>query len=260
MSGQYGGYQQPSPTQAQGQFGGYGGHQTGGYQSHSPVPPHSPGYAPPPPTQQPYAAAQQHGYHQGYGGPPPPPPPAPSSGGYQSDRPPQSPTVSVHHGGLSGFTARPEYGSAGGQPSYRPHEHSSAQDAIPSEKPYFSGDVVQETKPAKTSVLSTFTTGLNSALHDYARNLFPATSTYNQQAAAQGINTTHADQGRVTGHRFDSFARTRTGNGAKWYVDGHDYMYAVSVALEKAQKSIYILDCRFCMRNTGKMLTYLQGG
>lgn len=43
-------------------------------------------------------------------------------------------------------------------------------------------------------------------------------------------------------HRFDSFAPERDGNKIKWYVDGRDYFYAVSVALEKAKETIYIED------------------
>ena len=43
-------------------------------------------------------------------------------------------------------------------------------------------------------------------------------------------------------HRFQSFAPQREGNDVKWYVDGCSYMYAVSVALEHAQRAIWILD------------------
>ncbi|KAF2863254.1 phospholipase D/nuclease [Piedraia hortae CBS 480.64] len=43
-------------------------------------------------------------------------------------------------------------------------------------------------------------------------------------------------------HRFQSFAPQRAGNEVKWYVDGCSYMYAVSVALEQARESIWILD------------------
>ena len=42
--------------------------------------------------------------------------------------------------------------------------------------------------------------------------------------------------------RFHSFAPPRTGNDAKWFVDGCGYMWAVSVALEEAKESIWILD------------------
>ena len=45
-------------------------------------------------------------------------------------------------------------------------------------------------------------------------------------------------------HRYGSFAAQRTGNDAKWYVDGCGYMWAVSRALEQATESIWILDCR----------------
>ncbi|KAH6683502.1 phospholipase D p1 [Plectosphaerella plurivora] len=44
------------------------------------------------------------------------------------------------------------------------------------------------------------------------------------------------------GHRFDSFFPERDGNIIKWYVDGRDYMWAVSEALEKATETIYIAD------------------
>lgn len=43
-------------------------------------------------------------------------------------------------------------------------------------------------------------------------------------------------------HRFESFAPEREGNKIKWYVDGRNYFWAVSVALEAAKESIYIAD------------------
>ncbi|KHJ34460.1 putative phospholipase d1 [Erysiphe necator] len=43
-------------------------------------------------------------------------------------------------------------------------------------------------------------------------------------------------------NRFHSFASRREHNSAKWYVDGCGYMWAVSVALEEARESIWILD------------------
>ncbi|KAM3542439.1 hypothetical protein ARSEF1564_004657 [Beauveria bassiana] len=42
-------------------------------------------------------------------------------------------------------------------------------------------------------------------------------------------------------NRYHSFAPENTGD-AKWFVDGCSYFYAVSQALERAQKSIFILD------------------
>ncbi|PPQ99833.1 hypothetical protein CVT24_009627 [Panaeolus cyanescens] len=44
------------------------------------------------------------------------------------------------------------------------------------------------------------------------------------------------------GHRFTSFAGERSGNTAKWHVDGHDYMWALSEMIDKAQEFIFILD------------------
>jgi len=43
-------------------------------------------------------------------------------------------------------------------------------------------------------------------------------------------------------HRFESYFPEREGNHVKWYVDGRDYFWAVSIALEKAEESIYICD------------------
>ncbi|KAF2659568.1 phospholipase D/nuclease [Lophiostoma macrostomum CBS 122681] len=43
-------------------------------------------------------------------------------------------------------------------------------------------------------------------------------------------------------HRFNSFAPERDGNLIKWYIDGRDYFWAVSVALEHAKETIYIAD------------------
>ena len=42
--------------------------------------------------------------------------------------------------------------------------------------------------------------------------------------------------------RFQSYFPIRDGNKIKWYVDGRDYFWAVSVALENAKETIYIED------------------
>lgn len=43
-------------------------------------------------------------------------------------------------------------------------------------------------------------------------------------------------------HRYKSFAPQRSGNKVKWYVDGRDYFWAVSEALDRAKETIYIAD------------------
>jgi phospholipase D1/2 len=43
-------------------------------------------------------------------------------------------------------------------------------------------------------------------------------------------------------HRFNSFFPERPKNNIKWYVDGRDYFWAVSIALESAKETIYIED------------------
>ena len=44
-----------------------------------------------------------------------------------------------------------------------------------------------------------------------------------------------------TANRYSSFAPQSSGH-AKWYVDGASYFWAVSMALEQARESVYILD------------------
>ena len=54
---------------------------------------------------------------------------------------------------------------------------------------------------------------------------------------------TDAKRDRIaSSHRYNSFAPERDGNRIKWYVDGRDYFFAVSVALERAKETIYIED------------------
>jgi phospholipase D1/2 len=43
-------------------------------------------------------------------------------------------------------------------------------------------------------------------------------------------------------HRFQSYFPERDNNKIKWYVDGRDYFWAVSVGLENAKETIYIAD------------------
>ncbi|KAJ2994214.1 hypothetical protein NUW58_g1618 [Xylaria curta] len=60
----------------------------------------------------------------------------------------------------------------------------------------------------------------------------PQEQAHNNQIDIQPVNTSH---------RFQSFSPQTSGN-AKWYVDGASYFWAVSMALEEARESIYILD------------------
>ena len=43
-------------------------------------------------------------------------------------------------------------------------------------------------------------------------------------------------------NRFKSFTVPRPGNDVKWYIDGHDYFWALSEALEDARETIWICD------------------
>lgn len=60
------------------------------------------------------------------------------------------------------------------------------------------------------------------------------------EAHEQATDQKRAERGQS--HRFTSYFPERDGNLIKWYVDGRDYFWAVSEALEKAKEVIYIED------------------
>ena len=86
--------------------------------------------------------------------------------------------------------------------------------------------------------------GLTSDLKDKLKGS-QASSGQGQQGE-QATTTQGGAPGSVSAtgsqNRFQSFAPERDGNDIKWYVDGCSYMWAVSVALERARESIWILD------------------
>ena len=80
--------------------------------------------------------------------------------------------------------------------------------------------------------------GLSSEIKQHLENRPPSSQDRPGLVGVQGTS-------EGTHYRYGSFAQQRRGNDAKWYVDGCGYMWAVSVALEQAKESIWILDCRF---------------
>lgn len=115
-----------------------------------------------------------------------------------------------------------------------PPLHGSA----PNAPPYSSGQ--QPSSTAASSLFDKFhgaVHGLGSELNQRLSGRYNATSPSSGLGGSSG--TADASQ-----HRYGSFAATKFGNDAKWYVDGCTYMWAVSRALEQARESIWILDCK----------------
>ncbi|KAL5395708.1 hypothetical protein PMIN06_003567 [Paraphaeosphaeria minitans] len=88
---------------------------------------------------------------------------------------------------------------------------------------------------------------LHSVLHEVASDIKDKVSGKDDHPAGnQGNYGQQSNQGPSqeyhNQHRFMSFAPERQGNDIKWYVDGCGYMYAVSLAIERARESIWILD------------------
>ncbi len=85
-------------------------------------------------------------------------------------------------------------------------------------------------------------------LHDAVQDIG---SQIGQNLGGQGPKHSHTHTGAQcddgmhdnTQHRYGSFAAQRSGNDVKWFVDGCGYFWAVSMALERATQSIWILDC-----------------
>ena len=86
------------------------------------------------------------------------------------------------------------------------------------------------------------------ALRDVERTVKQSVGGGDSEAQPADVHAhTHAtpecsDRDKHHMHRFQSFAPQREGNDAKWYVDGCSYMWAVSVALENARDTVWILD------------------
>ena len=104
------------------------------------------------------------------------------------------------------------------------------------------GDTIK--KLGSNEGLSSFFSKLHGVIHEIG-------SEVTGHVSGQASGVSHA--GGVPQERFQSFAGPRRGNHVKWYVDGCGYMWAVSVALERARESIWILDCElfdsYCLRS-----------
>lgn len=97
-------------------------------------------------------------------------------------------------------------------------------------------------KPTMSSLLDK----MNKKMHDVGSQIKDKLN-----ASADKISHSHTSPDGMcsdgahsnTQHRYHSFAPQREGNELKWYVNGCSYMWAVSVAIEQAKESIWILDC-----------------
>jgi phospholipase D1/2 len=87
-----------------------------------------------------------------------------------------------------------------------------------------------------------------SALHNYASDVKHELGVIENAIENEIHSHTHLNAAchnlhmTTRNNRYHSFAPPRTGNDAKWFVDGCGYFWAVSVALEEARESIWILD------------------
>ncbi|CCU79269.1 phospholipase D1 [Blumeria hordei DH14] len=89
-----------------------------------------------------------------------------------------------------------------------------------------------------------FLNDIKSSFHDIADDLKKPLHDLRDKIE-QSVGSFHAsdhDDANQSDNRFRSFAPERDQNNAKWYVDGCGYMWAVSVAIQEARESIWILD------------------
>lgn len=130
------------------------------------------------------------------------------------------------------FGRKPQPGQSNITQTYQPHL-AGQQQQQPSQNP-----------PSSSGGMSFIFDKLQDAVHAVGAEVKTRISapgdihshTHYSGVCAAGTHDEHAE------HRYLSFAPQRQGNDIKWYVDACGYMWAVSVALERARESIWILD------------------
>jgi hypothetical protein len=102
--------------------------------------------------------------------------------------------------------------------------------------------------PQNYAIIMSFVHEARSALHSFTTDVRKELGAIEGRIEDEIHSHTHLDSAcyslhaHTHGNRYHSFAPPRTGNDAKWFVDGCGYFWAVSVALEEARESIWILD------------------
>jgi phosphatidylserine/phosphatidylglycerophosphate/cardiolipin synthase-like enzyme len=102
--------------------------------------------------------------------------------------------------------------------------------------------------PRHRAIIMSFFHNAKAALHSFTTDLKQELDVVEGSLEDEIHSHTHLNKACHNLHmytrdnRFHSFAPPRRGNDAKWFVDGCGYFWAVSVALEEAKESIWILD------------------
>ncbi|KKZ67604.1 phospholipase D [[Emmonsia] crescens] len=136
------------------------------------------------------------------------------------------------HGTYQGQPGSHGYGQAFSQPQ-QPYAAAPGQQPY-NEPAHGQNPPYHENKPSKPDLVSGLLGKIQGIGSGVAQKIG---STLDPQAYAQ-----YGPPPATSQNRFGSFAPPRERCDAKWYVDGCDYMYAVSRALETAKESIWILD------------------
>ena len=90
---------------------------------------------------------------------------------------------------------------------------------------------------------------IHSAVHGIGSEIGQRLSGLERPQSSSGRPSAGVGAMATPDNRYGSFAVQRYGNDAKWYVDGCGYMWAVSIAIEQARESIWILDCKYCQES-----------
>ena len=92
---------------------------------------------------------------------------------------------------------------------------------------------------------------IHGAVHDIGSEIGQRLSGRERPHSSSGQPSAGVGAMATSQNRYGSFAVQRYGNDAKWYVDGCGYMWAVSIAIEQARESIWILDCKYYPERRG---------
>lgn len=159
------------------------------------------------------------------------------------------------YGYTSGGSSQGYYGQQGPNTGYPVPGQSAYPGGPPTQQPQQKQDLGQKlfgalqgtVQSIGSDVANIFGSGQQGNQSQYPQghaqyNHQSAQQSYGHYQQGQTVPPTSGNPAQQGRNLYDSFASQKGGNNVKWYVDGCSYFWAVSLALESARESIWILD------------------
>ena len=138
-----------------------------------------------------------------------------------------------------------QYGAA--PYSYQPQTYHTSVATTSSQQHEKRSESTTKTQTPPSNAMAFIFDKIHQTVHDLGADIKERMGGHGDAEVHSHTHSTECSDGAHGNeqHRFQSFAPQREGNDVKWYVDACGYMWAVSMALERASESIWILDCTF---------------